>query len=131
MNGGHGRHHTSALEWAVAILGGALVIALLGYLVMEAVRRPDTPPDVLARVERVRVVRGGYLVQIRVANRGERTAQGLTVTGELRRDGAAPATSAATFDYVPARSERAGGLFFQEDPRAGQLELHVGGYQEP
>ena len=131
MSAVRGRHHTSVLEWVVAILGGVLVLSLIGYLIAEEVRRPDTPPDVLARMEAVRVVRGGYLVQIRVANRGERTAQGVTVTGELRRDGAPPVTSAVTFDYVPARSERAGGLFFQEDPRSGQLELRAGGYQEP
>ncbi len=40
-------------------------------------------------------------------------------------------TSGATLDHLPARSNRAGGLFFDHDPRAFALRLRAKGYHEP
>src|SRR5829696_5551253 len=44
---------------------------------------------------------------------------------------AEPEASEVTMAYLPAHSERRGGLFFQADPRAGSLTLHAQGYEEP
>jgi len=34
-------------------------------------------------------------------------------------------------DYLPPRSDRAGGLLFESDPRAGALRLRAKGYANP
>ena len=39
--------------------------------------------------------------------------------------------SEAVLDYVPAGSDREGGLWFSRDPRAGQLTLRAKGYADP
>ena len=59
----------------------------------------------------------GYLVKIWVLNYGGSTATKLTVTGELKDQTGSVETSAITFDYVPAHSQREGGLFFTRDPQ--------------
>jgi uncharacterized protein (TIGR02588 family) len=40
-------------------------------------------------------------------------------------------TSETTFDYVPSRSQREGGLVFTADPRGYALTLQAKGYIEP
>ena len=42
-----------------------------------------------------------------------------------------PETAEATFDFLPARSRREGGLYFTNDPRIGALTLRAKGYADP
>jgi uncharacterized protein (TIGR02588 family) len=122
---------TSWMETLAAVVGLALVLLVLGYLLLSAAQRPRTPPDVVLRARQVVPVRAGWLVIVAVRNHGNRTAQSLEVTGELRTPGAPIETSTATLDYAPGRTEREVGLYFRGDPRAGTLELRPKGYLRP
>ena len=119
------------LEWAVAALGLALVVATVGFLALEATGGPKRPPDVAVRVSSVARLSKGFLVRFTAVNRGDETAAAVAVEGELSRAGRPVETSQASLDYLPAHSERAGGLFFREDPRRGKLELRPLGYEAP
>ena len=51
--------------------------------------------------------------------------------GELREGTESVETSNTTIEYVPAHSERKGGLFFTSDPRQYVLRLQAKGYEKP
>jgi uncharacterized protein (TIGR02588 family) len=69
--------------------------------------------------------------EIRARNRSGHTAAGVVVEGELKRDGQTVETSETTFDYIPGRSERRGGLYFENDPRQMELTVRPKGYANP
>ena len=59
----------------------------------------------------------GYLVRLHAVNEGGSTAEGVVIEGVLRRGMEKAETSHTTLDFLPARSEKRGGLFFTLDPR--------------
>jgi uncharacterized protein (TIGR02588 family) len=139
--GEHAQKHTAepqqgepdipVMEWVVAAFGLMLVLATLVFLVFQALHREETPPDVIVQVGSISPAAAGYLVQFRAINHGGQAAEGLVVRGELRGDGNIIETSETRIDYVPADSERRGGLYFRIDPRQVQLEIRALGYEYP
>jgi uncharacterized protein (TIGR02588 family) len=130
-DGGEGGGVKSRWEWVAAAVSTVLVLAVVGYLLYDAVARPRTPPSVQVRADTVLQADGLWLVRFRAANAGHETAAALKVEGVLMRADSSVETSEAVLDYVPGRSVRHGGLFFRHDPRAYRLELRALGYQEP
>jgi uncharacterized protein (TIGR02588 family) len=126
------REIISLWEWVVALVGLLVVLGAIGFLGYEAIVEETGPPEVTLRVDAVQATRDGYLVQIRAINRGGTTAAKVLVQGVLTdgRGGRVQA-SEILFDYVPAHSLRAGGLFFTQDPHKFQLQLRAQGYVEP
>lgn len=130
-DGGEGGGRKSRWEWVAAAVSTALVLAVVGYLLYDAVARPRTPPSIQVAADTV--LRSGdlWLVEFRAANDGHETAAAVKIEGELMRGDSSVEASEAVLDYVPGRSVRHGGLFFRQDPRAYRLELRAHGYQEP
>ena len=122
---------TSVSEWIVAISSAALVLALLGFLVYEGVRSPRTPPNVTVEVDSIQKAGPGYLVLFRARNGGRTTAAEVLVEGELEADSGKVERSETTIDYVPARGEQRGGLYFSRDPQRSRLRLRAHGYRDP
>jgi uncharacterized protein (TIGR02588 family) len=127
--GTHGAQ--SRWEWIAAVASSLLVLAVVGYLLYDAVARPDTPPAMEVRADTVLRAGGVWLVEFSVHNRGHRTAADVHVQGELREGERTVESGEAAVDYVPGESVRRGGLYFRADPRAYRLELRASGYQEP
>lgn len=130
-------HQAGAGPWWEQAIGGVgvlLVLGLLAFLLYEA-WQPATPPEIVVSVQRVLSVEGGYLVELEARNEGESTAATVEVEGTLTAPddphAAAVATSSLTFDYLPSKSTRRGGLFFKEDPAQYTLEVRALGYVEP
>lgn len=117
--------------WAIALLGLVLVLGSIAFLLYEAAAGDSSPPDVTVRVESVLATRNGFLVRFRAVNEGGTTAEGLTVEGVLRSGAESVETSNTTLQYVPAHSEREGGLFFTSDPRQYELQVRAKGYEQP
>ncbi|GGK54567.1 hypothetical protein [Salinarimonas ramus] len=116
----------SATSGLLILLG---VLAVLGY---DGIVGGDAPPAIEVRAEAVHETRGGHLVQIVARNEGDETAATVRVVGRLvGPDGTTVETSAATFAYVPAGSERSGGLYFSADPQRYALRLDAEGYVRP
>ncbi|WP_043540275.1 hypothetical protein [Salinarimonas rosea] len=134
-NRGQRREGKPRLTWpeaASAALGLAVLTSTLGVLGYDIVAGGRAPPAVSVRAEAVRETPDGYLVGIVARNGGDETGASVRVTGRLlREDGAVAETRATTFDYVPAGSERHGGLFFEADPRLFDLRLAADGYVAP
>ena len=120
----------SWLEWLVAAIGLVLVVAVVAFMIVEANGDPG-PPRITVGVDSVVALDDGtYLVEFTAANRSDASAAAVGITGDVR-SGAETETSRTTLDYIPARSERRGGLHFKLDPRRGTIRLRAEGYQEP
>ena len=122
---------TSVWEWVIAFVGLVLVVGSIGFMLYQAIWGDQSPPDVTVRVEAVTQMRSGFLVNFQAFNHGGSTAEGIIVQGELKRGTESAETSETTVDYLPAKSERKGGLFFSKDPRLFELQVRAFGYEEP
>jgi uncharacterized protein (TIGR02588 family) len=118
-------------EWVVAGIGLVLVLAVLGYLVLDAFHSPDTPPAPEVQVLGVEAQAGRFLVRFSARNGGSRTAEQLKVVATLKEAGKVVEEVDTVMDFLPGRSSREGGVFFQRDPRLLQLELQARSYIRP
>jgi uncharacterized protein (TIGR02588 family) len=125
---------TPLWEYVVGILGALFMLAIVGFLIVEAMQQA-TPPAITVTAEGILAVEGGYLVQILAQNVGTSTGASVEIEGTLvpgDDPAAAPVeVSTTTFDYIPAQSARRGGLFFQTDPNQYILKVKALGYIEP
>ena len=117
--------------WGIALLGLALVLGSIVFMLYEAAAGDSSPPDVTVQLDSIRPTQNGFLIEFRAINQGGTTAAGLTVEGELRKGTESVETSNTTIEYVPSHSERRGGLFFKSDPRQYELQLRAKGYEKP
>lgn len=119
-----------ALEWAAAGLGLALTLGAAGFILWEAAQ-PVRPPEIALRTVAIDSTAHGYRVEVEATNAGLATAAAVEVEGELRLGDRTVETSTATFDYLPGRGTRTGGLVFENDPGAHELRLRTRGYVRP
>ena len=117
--------------WGIAVLGLALVAASIGFMVYKGASDDGSPADITVQVDSTLPTRNGYLVKFRAVNTGGSTVEGLTIEGTLRNGSGTVETSDTVLEWVPAHSERAGGLFFTSDPRQHQLQLRAKGFEDP
>ena len=117
--------------WGIAVLGLALVAASIGFMLYEAAAGDASHADVTVQVDSTMPTRNGYLVKFRAVNTGGSTVEGLTIEGTLRNGSETLETSDTVLEWLPAHSEREGGLFFTSDPRQHQLQLRAKGYENP
>lgn len=132
--GGTERHEgtsTPPWEWAVAFLGLALLLAMIGYMAFFALAHEGGVPVVSADQVRVERAGDGWVVRFRVRNDGAVTAASLRVVAELRQGTAVVETGEVTIDYLPAFSERQAGLILRRDPDGHDLRIVPSSYTEP
>ena len=126
-----GARHIPAVEWAVAAMGALFVGATILFLLWDGLTASPEPMAIAIEAEAPRPVDGGWHVPVRARNESDHAAAEVAVRGTLSGSAGEAQESAITFDYVPARSERRGGLFFTENPEGRRLDLRVEGYRRP
>lgn len=129
--GGGENRRPSTTEWVVGAVCGVLVLCAIGYLAYHALARRDLPPVLAVRVERIVPTTAGHVVEVAVRNEGSETAANVSIEGTLLRGTAVVERSTATLDFVPAGTEREGGLLFTKDPGVHRLELRATGFDRP
>jgi len=122
---------TPLLEWLSAGVGLVLILATLGIVGSELFRADDTPPRFTIRTVSVEAIPGGFHMVVRVHNDGGSPAAGVVVEGELTPPSGPSETAEASFDFIADKSSREGGLYFETDPRQGEIRLRAKGYSEP
>ena len=128
---GKGEDVISRWEWVAGAIGSVLVAAALWVLVSDALA-PATPPDLRITVSSITPAGATrHRVAFTARNLGSEAAAEVVVEGTLVRAAGDTLRATVTLDYVPGRSRRSGGLFFDADPRAGELSLRAVGYAEP
>ncbi len=118
-------------SWLVAAAGLVLVAGSSGFMLYRAFAAESSPPALVIETDAVVPSGDGYLVPIRVTNRGGSAAAALVVEGVLRDGTVTVETSAITIAYVPSGSERRAGLIFSTDPRKFAVQVRAKGYQQP
>jgi len=121
---------TPLIEWIVGGLGALIFLGMVLALIASGLAGEESPPSIRIHVERVTPALGGYVMEFSARNESDATAADVSVIAELDSGGEMQ-TREARFDYLPPRSERRGGFFFDSDPRAGALELRAEGYNKP
>jgi uncharacterized protein (TIGR02588 family) len=122
---------TSVWEWIIAAVGLVLVVGAIGSTLYRALTQESTPPQLAVSVDSVQPSGDGFLVKFRVVNSGNQTAAAANIEGELKSGEETAETSSATLTYIPANSERRGGLFFNKNPQQFDLRIRATGYEEP
>ncbi len=119
------------MEWIIAVLGMAVLLVALGFILYRAVTHESKPPDLSVSVESVERGEQGYRVDFLVNNSGTQTAAAVVIEGELSNGGQSVEKSNATLAYAPANSTRRGGLYFTNDPRLYEMTIRAGGFEKP
>jgi uncharacterized protein (TIGR02588 family) len=119
------------LEWVIGGVGLAIVLAVVGVLLYEAVAGDRSPPDVRLTVQAIVPLQHGYLVKVRAENVGGEPAARVSIAAELREKSNVVEASETQFEHLPPHSNREAGVFFQRDPRASEIRLRALGYEEP
>ena len=117
--------------WGIAAFGLLLVVSSIGFMLYEAAAGDSSHANITVHVDSILPTSNGYLVKFRAVNSGGSTVEGLTIEGVLRNGSEVLETSDTVLEWVPAHSEREGGLFFASDPRQYQLQLRAKGYENP
>jgi uncharacterized protein (TIGR02588 family) len=125
------RERPPLAEWITGGLGLLLALGTVGTILYEGLFVAGAPPELEVAVERVQRIGNGWLVEFEATNRGGSTAAQVKVEGRLMRGQEEVEAAEAVLDYVPANSERKGGLFFDQDPGALALDLRAVGYSDP
>lgn len=122
---------TPRLEWLLGMLGLALLIAGIGYLTHRGIDTPSKPGAVVTTVLDVRPVGSGHVVKFSVRNEGDENLTQLHLTARLFEGEKEIESAEAFVDYLPARSERRGGVYLRHDPSRFTLRIDPAGYMEP
>jgi uncharacterized protein (TIGR02588 family) len=117
-------------EWIVSGIGLLMVGVVIAYLGYTALTQDASPPDIQVEIISVKPIRQGYLAQFRATNLGGLAASNVHIQGEYG-EGPDKEQSQAVVDFLPAGSEKSGGLFFIHQPPIEQLHVRAMGYQEP
>jgi uncharacterized protein (TIGR02588 family) len=120
------------LEWISAAVGLVLTLGIVVLIGKEWLNgETGQPPAIEVVAGRVTPVQAGFVVEVTAINHSGGSAAGVEVEGALMSGATPVETSGLTFDYVPGRAERKGGLYFTQDPRRHRLQVRALGYQEP
>jgi uncharacterized protein (TIGR02588 family) len=121
------------LEWLVFVVGLALVLFALAYLVYEGATMGDEPPSIEVRLGTPEQRAYNFVVPVTVTNHGDETAEGITVEVSLGHDGSAVPVERGelTVAFLPRRATSEGWVTFQQDPRPARLTARVLGYEKP
>jgi uncharacterized protein (TIGR02588 family) len=118
------------LEWAVFLVSLVLVLSVVGYLLYDAATAGTQEAEIEVSLGAPTASGAGFAVPVRVSNRGGQTAEGVHVEVLLRHAGGEE-RGEFVIAFVPRRSSREGFVTFQADPRRGQMEARVSGYEKP
>ena len=111
----------NALEWTVFGIGLILVLVTLGYLIREAFTTGSSPPELVVHLGSPQLVAEGFQVPVTVVNRGDRVAEGVSMTITLAAK--EPEEAVLNVAFVPHQSRREGWVTFRGDPREGNLQV--------
>lgn len=125
-------HSTSIGRLVTAALGLIIVGGSIGWMIYSALASEvDAPPDIVVTYDSLIHQRDRYLLIYRVENRGGSAVADLEIEASGGDSATGIETIHAAVGYVPAGSERRGGLYFTRDPRRGPIRLRPLGFAEP
>ena len=124
---------TPPLEIALGLLGGAVVLGLVGFLLLSALHgegrgQPAFSVELMAPI---RLDAGGWVVPFRAVNDGRAPASQVRLEAELALPDGRRERGEVVIDYLAGGAEEEGGFFFEGDPAAGRLTARALGFLRP
>ncbi|MBW3605992.1 MAG: FxLYD domain-containing protein [Actinobacteria bacterium] len=121
---------TPPAEWALAAIGAVFACVIIALLVVQALARPDTLPQLSTQTTRVTERGDQYVVVGEVTNTGGTAASNVQVEGRVIVDGSQVDQAGVQVDYVPAGASESFILVFSRDPTDGRLVVAPTGFIE-
>lgn len=125
------RSKPATVEWILGLASGLLVVALMAFLLVEAVDDSSALPALVVATGHATQAGGSWLVPIELANEGDSAAADVIVETRLVRAGREVERVTSRFDYVAPRSLRRGGVVFTRDPAGHEVSVGVTSFAEP
>ena len=123
---------TPPLEILLGVLGGGLVLALIGFLLVDVWRGEGRgQPEVRIELAEPQGFPHGWIVPFQVINSSRAPATQLRLEAELQLPDGRRERGEVVVDYLAGRSEQGGDFFFTADPRTGTLFARPLAYLEP
>ena len=122
---------TPLLEWIFGILGAALFLLGVAFLVVEGLRGADHPGRIEFKVQEIEQAGDAFYVRYSAHNLGTLTLADLNVRAALFQGDTVVETAHGRLDFLPGESSRTGGFYFLRDPRDLKLVISAEGYQDP
>jgi uncharacterized protein (TIGR02588 family) len=116
------------VEWVAGGLSALVVLAIVGFLLREAVFGADSPPELVATVE---APGAGRHLRYVVVNRGGQAAAGVTLALTVSEGGRLVEERLVIVDDVPPHSRVTGGVYLPEGAEGLTVDLAVEGYVDP
>ena len=117
----------SWLEWVVFCVSVVMLVAVVGYLVVDGLRDANRPPDIRITLGVPAASAHGFMVPLSVTNLGDQTAQAVELEVSSQ-SGAQAESSALTYDFLASGEVRQGWVGFSFDPKEA-LSSRVVGYR--
>jgi uncharacterized protein (TIGR02588 family) len=121
----------NVLEWTVFAISACIVVAMVGYLAVSAVRAEKTPPDLRVFAGAPQLHADVHRVPLLVRNIGDATAESVRIEVVLRRGGKEVERAELDLAFVPRKSAREGWVTFREDPRCCAIVTRAVSYERP
>lgn len=122
---------THRVEWLTGLFSTLIVLAISGWMAVEAATTADRPPELSAHVLAIDPLPSGWRVTIQIRNEGDQAAAAVVVKAKLLDGETSIEDAETTFDYVAAGSTSRGGMIFESDPARHRLHIMPSGYTEP
>lgn len=122
---------TERLEWIVAAFSSVIVLALIGFILYEAITKTGTEPDIRFEFAKAVPMTEGHAIEFLVHNDGHVTVADVQIEGTAELGGGETETSTVTLNYLPADSDTEIGLGFSREVNPEQVTLRVLGYTYP
>lgn len=123
----------SAAEWTTFGISAIVLLAVVGLVTALHVSGGEHPPIIAVetRLDEIRRDAEAYYLPVDVRNRGDRTAEAVTVQAELDTGSGAPLTAEVTIAFLAGGEVARGTFVFSADPAQGALTVQPVSYQEP
>ena len=120
----------NALEWVVFGMSSALVVAMIGVLILTAIRWEGRPPELAATLGEPELKDGAVTVVVEVINRGDIAASDVEIVA-VRSAGGEEQSASVVLDFVPRHGIRRGQVSFPDVTEAGSFKVAGIGFAEP
>ncbi|CAA9217868.1 MAG: hypothetical protein AVDCRST_MAG26-397 [uncultured Chloroflexia bacterium] len=123
----------SAAEWVTLAAVLLILGVVVGYLVLQTVRRTDDTAHFEVEIRQGEIEQHGdrFYVPLTIRNAGAATGEEVVVHAELKRGSETVEETELTFGFIAGGEEMEGVVIFAEDPRSAELEAYVVGYLKP
>lgn len=109
-------HNT--VEIITFIAGMVVLLSVLGFLIYQMQQKKSSPPE-LYITSTYQPSMKGYAFKLQVENKGEESAEAVSIKLSLYQEGEAVEDGTVNIQYVPVKSKETAWIVFHTDRKSG------------